>query len=471
MQRQRLAFIWIAQVGTSSRMATPDVLRESWATRAGFILAAVGSAVGLGNVWRFPFQVGQEGGAAFLFIYLGFVVLIGFPAMLVEFVIGRHTKRNPVGALREFGGRSWQYVGGIFLLVGIVILSFYSVVAGWVLRYFLASLTGAYVDDPGAYFAQISIGWDAVLFHAIFILAVIAIVALGVQRGIELAARVMVPSIVVLLVGLAIYAFTLEGAADAYAYYLSPDLEEITANWQGVLPAAAGQALFTLSLGMGAMITYASYIDEDRNLGEDGGAIIAIDIAIAFVAGLVVFPIIFTAGVDPADPGPGAIFVSLADAFAGIGFGWLLGAIFFGAFFLAALTSAISIIEVIVSYAIDEHGVDRKVATVAIGVVIFLLGVPTALDAVLFGLYDQLAAEVLLVLGTLLIMVLVGWIAAPRATAELSKGIDDPGRLVDVWIWLVRVPVVVVLLVSLYLALLGFADFLQGTFLPWVREL
>ena len=451
-------------------MRTPEVLRESWATRMGFILAAVGSAVGLGNVWRFPFQVGQEGGAAFLVVYLGFIALIGFPAMLVEFVIGRNTNRNPVGALREFGGDAWRYVGWIFLVIGFVLLSFYSVVAGWTLRYFFASFTGGYADDPEAYFAAISVGWDAVAFHAIFMLLTIVVVAAGVRRGIELTATVMVPAIALILVGLAVYAFTLGGASEAYAYYLSPDVGELADNWRSVLPAAAGQALFTLSLGMGVMITYASYLGEDRNLGEDGGAIISFDVAIAFLAGLVVFPVIFTAGVDPADPGPGAIFVSLAAAFEGIPLGWLVGAVFFGAFFLAALTSAISIIEVVVSFVIDEYGVDRTVATVGIGVGIFLLGVPTAFDEVLFGMYDQLAAEVLLVVGTLLIMVMVGWIAAPRAKRELVKGMDEPGRLVDVWIWLVRVPVALVLLVSLYLALVGFGDFLREEFVPWLQR-
>lgn len=451
-------------------MEPGDILRESWATRIGFVLAAVGSAVGLGNVWRFPFQVGQEGGAAFLVIYLGFIVVIGLPAMLVEFVIGRNTKLNPVGALREFGGDAWAYVGWIFILIGFVLLAFYSVVAGWTLRYFIGSLTGAYMDNPGGYFAQISVGWDAVFFHAVFMLVTIVIVAVGIQRGIELVAKVLVPAICIILVGLAVYAFSLEGAAEAYAYYLNPDLSEITANWQSVLPAAAGQALFTLSLGMGVMITYASYITDDRHLGEDGTAIITLDVIIAFIVGLVVFPVMFTAGVDPADPGPGAIFVSLAGAFSGISFGWLLGAIFFGTFFLAALTSAISIVEVIVSYAIDEHGLDRWIATVATGTIIFLLGVPTAFDEVIFGMYDQLAAEVLLVIGTLLIMILVGWIAAPRARAELRKGMEEPRSLPDVWIWLVRIPVTLVLLISLYLALIGFAEFLSDEFIPWLRE-
>ena len=449
-------------------MASEAGLREHWATRIGFILAAVGSAVGLGNVWRFPFEVGQEGGSAFLIIYLAFIVVIGLPAILVEFVLGRHTELNPVGALREFGGPAWRYVGGVFVFIGFVLLAFYSVVAGWVLRYFVDSFTGAYMDDPAGHFGQIAFGWEAAVFHAIFIALVIVIVAFGVQRGIELAVKAMVPAIILIMIGLAVYAYTLDGAMEAYAYYLAPEAGEIAANWQSILPSAAGQALFTLSLGMGVMITYSSYIAEDRNLAEDGGTIIALDTGIAFIVGLVVFPIIFTAGVDPAEPGAGAIFISLADAFAGIGFGWLLGAIFFGTFFLAALTSAISIIEVVVSYAIDELGLERRVATVAIGTGIFLLGLPTAFEEVLFEMYNQVSAEVLLVLGTLLIMVLVGWLAAPRAKEELAQGIDDLGRWGDVWIWLVRVPVILVLVVSLVLALGGFAEFIQHEFLPWI---
>ena len=451
-------------------MSSPSVIRESWATRVGFILAAVGSAVGLGNVWRFPFEVGQEGGSAFLLIYLAFILVIGLPAILVEFVIGRNTQLNPVGALREFGGKMWQYVGALFVFIGFVLLAFYSVVAGWVLRYFVDSFTGAYMDQPADHFGQIAFGWEAALFHAIFMALVIVVVAFGIRRGIELAVKVMVPAIIVIMLGLAVYAFTLAGAADAYVYYLSPDPAEITENWQSILPSAAGQALFTLSLGMGVMITYSSYLAEHRNLASDGGTIIALDTGIAFIVGLVVFPIIFTAGVDPAEPGPGAIFVSLADAFAGITFGWVLGAIFFGTFFLAALTSAISIIEVVVSFIIDEYGIDRRIATIAVGIAIFLFGLPTAFEEVIFGMYNQVSAEVLLVVGSLLIMILVGWIAAPRAKEELEKGVTDLGRWGDVWIWLVRVPVILVLIVSLVLASLGFIEFIEDEFIPWLQE-
>ena len=446
-------------------MAATDIIRESWATRMGFILAAVGSAVGLGNIWRFPFVVGENGGAAFLLIYLILIVLIGFAAMLVEFSVGRRTERNPVGALREMGGEAWKYVGGLFILIGFVILSYYSVVAGWALRYTVGSLTQGYMEDPGAYFGLISAGWEAIAFHALFMLLVIGIVAFGIRQGIELAVKVMVPAIIVLIVGLAIYAATLPNVGEAYSYYLSPDFGVIADNWQSILPAAAGQAFFTLSLGMGVMITYASYLGEDRNLGEDGAIILGLDTGVAFITGLVAFPILFAAAVDPADPGPAVIFISLAEAFGDITAGWIIGFLFFATLSIAALSSAISLMEVVVSYAIDERGMDRRTATFGIGGLIFLLGIPTALDTTILGLYDALAAEILLITGGILLAILVGWIVHEEAREELSKGIGDLGWYGDAWIWLVRVPVLLVLIVSLVLAILGFVEFVEATFL------
>lgn len=456
-------------------MATTETIREHWATRAGFVLAAVGSAVGLGNIWRFPFQVGQEGGAAFLLMYLFFILLIGLPAMLVEFTVGRRTKLNPVGALDSIGGRRFRYVGGLFILIGFIILSYYSVVAGWVLRYFTGSFTGAYMDDPGTYFFEIATGLDAVLFHAIFMGLTIGIVALGIQRGIELAVKLMVPSIIVIMVGLAVYAATLSGGAEGYTYYLSPDMSVLITEWRSIVPAAAGQAFFTLSLGMGVMITYASYLAEDRNLAEDGTLIIGFDTGIAILTGLIVFPILFAAGIGAADPGPGAIFVALAGAFAEIQFGWFVGVLFFGMFSIAALSSAISLMEVVVSYAVDERGISRPTATGIVGGGMFALGVPVALfsddgNPIMVDLYDILAAEILLVTGGILVMGLIAWVYADQARDELTKGIGTLGVSGTLWIWLVRIPVLLVLLVSLGLAILGYAEFLTGDFAEFIFE-
>jgi len=215
---------------------------------------------------------------------------------------------------------------------------------------------------------------------------------------------------------------------------------------------------------MGIMITYASYIAEDQNLAEDGVMIIGFDTGLAILAGFVAFPILFAAGIGPADPGAGAIFIALAGGFGEIAFGQLLGLAFFFAFSLGALTSAISLTEVVVSYAIDEHGLERTRATLAIGGGMFLLGAPVTIDLVMVDLYDILAAEILLVTGSVLMMILVSWIDPGKALDELSKGIGDLGTLGDAWIWLVRVPVLLVLLVSLGLAVVGYVEFLTGPF-------
>ncbi|RAW46909.1 sodium-dependent transporter [Halorubrum sp. 48-1-W] len=446
--------------------------RETWATRTGFILAAVGSAVGLGNIWRFPFITGQEGGGAFLLVYLLFVALIGFPAILVEFVIGRYTHLNPVGAIRELGSGVWNHLGWLFVVTGFVILSYYSVVAGWFLRYTLIGVTDGYAlsgaDEAGALFGSVATGLDSLLFHAVFMALVIGIIAAGVRGGIELGVKVMVPAIVVLLGAMAVYGFTLDASTAAYGYYLSPDFGTIATDWQSILPAAAGQAFFTLSLGMGVMITYASYLGEDRNLAADAGVIAGLDTLVAVLVGFVVFPFLFAAGIEPGAGGPGGIFVSLTTAFGDIPAGRVLGVVFFGMVGIAALSSAISILEVLVSYLIDEVGVDRLPASVALGVAVFLLGVPVTVDLIFLDLFDKLADGILLVLGSLLLALFVGWVVPDAARAELGKGIGDLGSLGTAWIWIVRVPIVVVVLVSLYLGIVDYADFLTGDLAEWL---
>ena len=455
-------------------MSSLDLDREQWSTRIGFLLAAVGSAVGLGNVWRFPFITGESGGAGFLLVYLLFIILVGFPAMLVEFVVGRKTERNPVGALREIGRGVWRYLGWIFVVTTFVIMSYYSVVAGWTIRYTILGVEDGYTPDAegaAGQFFDLAQGIEAMGFHALFLLVVFVIVGYGIQRGIELAVKIMVPAIIVILIGLAVWAATLGGAGDAYSFYLSPDFGELAANWTTVLPAAAGQAFFTLSLGFGIMITYASYLSEDRNLATDGGIIIGFDTAIAFIVGLVVFPVLFTAGVDPADPGVAVLFISLAAAFGELSAGGLIGAVFFGTVAIAALSSAISLTEVVVSYVVDEHGMNRFRATGVICGAMFVLGLAPAYDIVLLEVYDGFADGVLLVLGALLLTAYVSWMWADEAIQELGRGIPSLGVLGTYWIWLVRVPVLVVLIVSLGLGIVDYVEFLQDDFVPWLEGL
>ncbi|MFD1564687.1 sodium-dependent transporter [Haloarchaeobius amylolyticus] len=443
--------------------------RESWATRTGFILAAVGSAVGLGNIWRFPYQVGEYGGAAFLVVYLLLIAFVGFPVMLVEFSIGRYTERNPVGALKQIGKGISSKIGWVFVVAGFVILSYYSVVAGWILQYIVIGLQGNYAASGAAtQFGATTGGLPSVLTHAIFMAAVIGIVALGIQDGIELSVKLMVPAIIALLVGLAVYAGTLSGAGDAYAYYLSPDLGAIASNWTEILPAAAAQAFFTLSLGMGVMITYASYLGEDRNLAKDGAIIVGLDTLIAFIAGLVAFPVLFTANLTETTDGPGFIFVSLSEAFSSIPFGGILGAVFFATVAIAALSSAISIMEVVVSYLIDEHGIARVPAVTALGIAIFLVGVPVAYDQsgslVWLTVYDGLANQILLILGGLLLAIFVGWVQTDLGLEELSKGFRNLGSWGMVWIWTLRIPVIVLLLVVLWYNASNVYESLVGIF-------
>lgn len=445
--------------------------RNSWGSRLGFVLAAVGAAVGLGNVWRFPFQAGEEGGAAFVLVYVAFVFGVGLPALLVEFVVGRRTNLNPVGATRTVAGGRWRYIGWLMILGSSLVLSYYSVVAGVTIRYTAKGVAGGYAatgQAAGEQFTALSTGLDALALHAVFMATIVGIVALGVRRGIERAAKAIVFPMVAILLGLAAYASTLPGAGEAYSYYLSPDFGTVAENWDSILPAAAGQAFFTLALAGGTMLTYASYIGEDRNLAEDGALIAGANVGISFVVGLAVFPMLFTAGVPPADPGPGAIFVSLATAFSGLPAGDAIGTVFFGMVALGAISSGISILEVAVSYLVDEHGIRRPKAAVGVGCAVFVLGVPTSFETIFLELLDGLASEVLLVLTGLLLTSYVGWKLSDAAKDEISKGIGEVGGWGDVWIWAVRLPVFAVLVTSLVLGLVGYVGFLTTDFTEYL---
>jgi len=277
--------------------------RETWATRTGFILAAVGSAVGLGNIWRFPFITGQYGGSSFLITYLAFVALIGFPAILVEFVIGRRTDRNPVGALRELGSGGWSYAGWLFVVTGFIILSYYSVVAGWFLRYTLIGITeGFTLTDPAEANALFGDGLDRPR-HASVPRRVHAARHRHHRRRRQARHRAEREGHGPRDRGAASRAGRVRVHARrrerGVQLHLSPDFGTIAANWTEILPAAAGQAFFTLSVGMGVMITYASYLGEDRNLAADAGIIAALDTLVAVLVGFVVFPILFSVGIEP----------------------------------------------------------------------------------------------------------------------------------------------------------------------------
>lgn len=353
------------------------VHRGEFNTRLGFILAAAGSAVGLGNIWKFPFEVGNGGGAAFVVIYLIFCFLLCFPVMVAEIAIGRKTRRNPVGAFNALNTRNWNFIGKLGLLSGFLILSFYNVVAGWAFGYFIEMLLGNF--EIGGQFGNFIKDWLKIgIFGIIFMSMTAYIVSHGVQRGIEKAASILMPSLIIIMVLLLVYSLTLDGAIDGLRFYLVPDFSKISGQ---VIYSALGQAFFSLSLGMGALITYGSYLSKRQNIVSSAAMITLMDVGIAFLAGLMLFPLVFSQGLEPTG-GAGLIFVTLPGVFESFGpnMGVIVGALFFLLLSFAALTSTVSLLEVPVSYMVDEHKVKRKKAVWMMATLIFIIGIPSLLS-------------------------------------------------------------------------------------------
>jgi len=430
--------------------------RETWATRLGFILAAVGSAVGLGNIWQFPFKTTTNGGAAFVLVYLIAALLIGLPTILGEFVVGRRANINAVEAFERLRHPAWTVVGALGLFIGMWILAYYSVVGGWVIRFTIDSATGAYFAAPAEHFGRIASGWWTIAFHGLFMGLTAVIVAFGVEDGIEKATKLMVPSILLILVGLAVYAFTLDGTGNAYSYYLSPDIDYLVSNLGSIIPYAVSQSFFSLSLGMGAMITYASYLGDDDSLPADGGLIVVLNTAVGLLAGLVVVPLLFVqfSGIPEtaAGGGPSALFVSVAQAFANLGVaGRALGTLFFLVVLIAALSSAISLLEVVTAYVVDNYGYSRPRVAFGFAAALFLLGTLSAWNIDWLTWFDSLAYEVLLPTSVLLLVVFVGWVYGPEAVAEIRKGTSGDETFALVWLWSVRTFVLAGVFLTLYL--------------------
>ncbi len=428
------------------------VTRDSWATRAGFILAAVGSAVGLGNMWRFAYQASENGGAAFVLLYLALVVFIGIPLMTSEFVVGRLAQESPAKALKRMGGRAWGPLGWLFVLCGVGILSYYSVIAGWTMRYAVDAVMNRIPADTGTYFGTVSAGGSAALFHLAFMAITIFVVARGIQKGLERASLTLMPILFLMLVGLAVWSATLPNSAGGYSYYLRPGLSEIFSA--SVLTAAAGQAFFSLSLGMGALMTYASYLKTKENLGREAATVSIADFGVAFISGLVVFPVIFSFGLigEVGESTVGALFIALPKGFEQLGrTGAVVDTVFFVMLFFAALTSAISLLEVVVCAFVDAIGWKRIKATLIAGGLITLLGIPSAFNTTFLGNLDQVVGNFLLIVGGLGTALFVGYRILPQADAELAKGLPNE-KARKGWAVLVRYVAPAVLLVTLWLS-------------------
>lgn len=398
-----------------------SIQREVFGTRVGFILAAVGSAVGLGNMWRFPYRVSEGGGAAFVLLYIAMTLVVGIPLMLCEFSVGRRSRLSPIGALKKEGGRRWALLGALGVLTGLLILSYYSVIAGWVVRYALAGIVAGFPAAPGEYFNTITTGIAPILYHLAFMVVVITIVMSGVEKGIERASLVMMPALFLIVGGLAIWAATLAGSGEGYAYYLTPSLGELLNP--ATIAEAGGQAFFSLSLGMGAMLTFASYLSRDENLNREAVTIASSDFGVAFVAGLVVFPVIAALGLTSQVSAStvGALFIALPGAFVEMGAaGRVVGILFFAALAVGALTSAVSLLEVVTASIIDEFDATRRSAAVGAGVVITLVGLVPALSLDALGLMDA-TTEWFLTLGAFFMAIFVGW-RMRDPSAEMLRG-------------------------------------------------
>ncbi len=398
--------------------------REHWGSKLGFVLAAAGSAVGLGNIWKFPYVTGSNGGAAFVLIYLLFVLILGLPIMIAELVIGRHTEKDPVGAFKLMAGRSpWTIVGYLGVLSGFFILSFYSVVGGWTIGYIVKSISGSVAalhDSDSAkslFSAFTSDPLQMIFYNLLFIVSCMFIVIKGIKNGVERWNKILMPLLFIILFVLIGKGLTMEGGLSGLSFFLKPDFSKITA---ASIIAAMGQAFFSLSLGMGAMITYGSYLSPNEKILNSAFYIVILDTLVAILAGLAIFPAVFAMNMSPQE-GAGLIFHIIPVVFGNMPYGSIFSVLFFILLFIAALTSGISLLEVITAYTIDELGWKRQRAVLVFGSIIFLLGIPSALsfgvlaDAKLLGaltffdFMDKLTTNYMLPIGGFCIAVFLGW--------------------------------------------------------------
>lgn len=428
-------------------------IHGQWSGRWAFILAATGSAVGLGNIWKFPYLAGEYGGGAFVLVYLLCVAVIGLPIMMAEIMLGRRGRQSPINTMlslaeEEGGGRWWQLVGWSGMLAGFLILSYYSVIGGWTLAYIFRTASGAFsgadVDTSARIFSTLISDPERLLaWHSIFMVMTLLVVARGVRGGLERATKVLMPALFVLLVVLLGYALHTDYFDDGMRFMFKPDFSRITG--EGVL-AAMGQAFFSLSLGMGAIMIYGSYLPQHDSITRSSITIALADTAVAILAGLAIFPIIFANGLTSAQ-GPGLVFKTLPIAFGHMPGGAFFGMLFFVLLTFAAWTSAISIIEPAVAWLVENRDMKRITATALSGAAVWLLGLGTIFsfniwsDDTLWGktffdLIDYLTSNIMLPLGGLSISVFAVWVMAKESSREELNLADGAGYAA--WRFLLR---------------------------------
>lgn len=403
------------------------VKRAKFGSKIGAILAAAGSAIGLGNIWRFPYETGNNGGAAFILIYLGCILLLGLPIMISEFLIGRHSKANTAGAYQVLApGTPWKWLGRMGVLAGFLILSYYSVVAGWTLDYVVEAVTNGFAgksahDFIDSFNAFSSNPWRPIIWLVLFLLGTHFIIIKGVEKGIEKSSKIMMPVLFIIILVLVVCSVTLPGAETGIEFLLKPDFSKVDS---GVFLSAMGQAFFSLSLGMGCLTTYASYFGKETNLTRTAFSVGLIDTTVAILAGFIIFPAAFSVGIQP-DAGPSLIFITLPNvfqqAFAGVpALAYLFSVMFYVLLAVAALTSTISMHEVVTAYLHEEFKFTRsRAASIVTGSCIFLgifcsLSLGVTKEYTLFGLntfdlFDFLTAKIMLPLGGFFVSIFTGW--------------------------------------------------------------
>ena len=417
-------------------VATPQ-----WASRFAFLMAAIGSAVGLGNLWRFPFQAGQNGGSAFVIIYLVCVIIVAYPILIAELAIGRHKGLSAVGSTRQLAldigkSRNWAVVGWIGVIASFFILTTYSMIAGQVLAYAVMSVLGEFAQlaaNGTAHTLSLYAGpTHALLWHTLFMVVTILIVSAGLHGGIERVVTILMPVFFVMLAGMCIYALTTGAAKDAIRYLFAPDFSALTPT---IVLAALGQAFFSIGVGAAIMITYGSFLPKEEHIGGSAAIIAGSDTMVAIVAGLMIFPIVFANSLDPA-AGPGLIFGALPAVFAGMPAGSIIGGLFFFLAFIAALTTSISILITVSAVVVEELGLNRVKSAVAVGALVWVVGAVTVMVSELSGWFDFVSGSVLLPLCGLLVAALAGWVVPRNIMRDELSGTSD--ALFKIWRVLIR---------------------------------
>lgn len=444
--------------------------RAGFTSSFGAVAAAAGSAIGLGNIWRFPYTVGQYGGGAFLLIYIIFVFLLGVPLIMSEFIMGRRSGRNVLGAFRTLAPqrKAWQSVGWLAILSSFLIFSFYSVVAGWTFNYIILAGAGKFEGQSSEAIAQIFSNfttntWSPIFYLGLFIFFTALVVVKGVQKGIEKTCKVLMPILLLLMIMLCVRSITLDGASKGLDFLFKPDFSALTA--EGIL-SALGQALFSLSLGMGCLVTYGSYVRKEDNLLKTSVSIAAADTLIAVLAGVAIFPAVFAFGMNPAS-GPSLVYEVLPNVFNSMPLGIVFATLFFVLLTIAALTSTISLLEILVAWAVEELHMKRIIATVFCAAVVFAIGVLCSLSfgalhdfticgQTIFGLFDKLTATYFMPIGALALTLFVGWqLPSADSRDELSNGGALKCSYYKIWLFTVRYLAPIALVIILIAGSLG----------------